>query len=505
MAPYVFDASVQQIFGALLQGHTLYLVPEEVRIDGTRLLEFYQKQKIDISDGTPAHLHLLLESMAENPSPLEVKHFIIGGEALAQQTVAKFLRQYSDHTPIITNVYGPTECCVDSTSFDVSADILNLQDTMTIPIGSPMPNVQVYIVDRKDNLQPMGIVGELCISGGGIGRGYLKREKLTSIKFSANLFQEGKYWYRTGDLARWRSDGNIEFLGRIDHQVKVRGFRIELGEIENTVINYGKHPNSIVRPVREANNDAIVRCTRCLLPATYPAIHFDEEGICNICRQYDKYEKPAQNYFKNMDDFHCLIANAKQSGGGKYNCMLLYSGGKDSSYVLYRLVDMGLKVLTFTFDNGYISPMAFENIKRMTSNLNVDNIIYKIENMPEIFRESLMFDHTVCTGCFKVLTTMSTQVAYEKDINVVITGLSRGQIFDTKLHALFEQDIFEVNEIEEKLLLFRKMYHVKNDGISKFLKVTLPDEVFDTLHFVDFFRYDDTPNQQDCGIFKASG
>jgi amino acid adenylation domain-containing protein len=493
VSPYVFDASVQQIFGALLQGHSLYTVPEYTRMDGSSLLEFYHTHKIDISDGTPSHIRMLLESSGENTLPLDMIHFIIGGEALPQNTTGKFLRKFPNFAPVITNVYGVAECCVDSICYDVSTEAIDLFDT--IPIGRPMQNVKVYIVDNEYNLQPVGIPGELCISGDGVGRGYLKRKELTSTKFVASPFRKGERLYRTGDLARWRVDGNIEFLGRMDRQVKIRGFRIELEEVEAALRNYKKQSDSkaVLSDDRAkiTDNEVVAGCIRCLLPSNYPDIHFDGKGVCNICRKYEEYEEYAKGYFKKMDDFCRLIEKARKTCVGAYDCLLLYSGGKDSSYVLYRLVDMGLKVLTFTFDNGYISDTAFENIKRITSNLNVDNIICKTNNMPEIFLESLEFDQTVCTGCFKALTTISTRIAYEKGINVIITGLSRGQIFDTKLHTLFNQSIFDTKKIEEKLLLFRKMYHARNDRVSRLLDIDLPDDLFESLHFVDFFRYDD--------------
>ena len=116
--------------------------------------------------------------------------------------------------------------------------------------------------------------------------------------------------------------------------------------------------------------------------------------------------------------------------------------------------------------------------------------------MNEIFVESLMTDSTVCSGCFRTLTTHSTKLAQEEGINVVITGLSRGQIFDTKLANMFHQGIYDVNELEEKLLLFRKMYHSNNDRTAKLLDVDLSDSPFDQMHFIDFFRYDDTPVHQ---------
>ena len=173
LAPYVFDASVKQVFAALLLGYTLHVVPGEDRIDGARLLQYYRKHNVDISDGTPAHISLLLESLRLKPGDLAVKHFIIGGEALSASAVLQFFNHFKQKgkpNPRITNVYGPAECCVDSTYYEVTP--FNLDRFEDIPIGTPMPNYRIYIVDRWNHLQPIGLVGELCVGGAGVGRGY---------------------------------------------------------------------------------------------------------------------------------------------------------------------------------------------------------------------------------------------------------------------------------------------------------------------------------------------
>ena len=231
-APYVFDASVQQIFGALMQGHSLYIIPDEVRTDGKQLMEFYKMNNIDISDAVPAHLRLLADAASDDNSCLPLKHIIVGGEALSKSLI-------NELPPVnITNVYGPTECCVDSTAYDVKKQDTNAFDI--IPVGYPMANEKIYILDRYNNIQPVGIPGELCIAGEGVARGYLNRNELTTEKFISSPFVKGDRLYKSGDIARYRRDGAIEFLGRIDHQLKIRGFRIEPGEIENVL---EKHPS----------------------------------------------------------------------------------------------------------------------------------------------------------------------------------------------------------------------------------------------------------------------
>ena len=246
VAPYIFDASVQQIFGALLLGHALHIVPEDTRVDGAGLIEYYHKFGIEISDGTPSHLRLMLGASPEKPFDFNVKHFLIGGEALARQVVDSFLNKFVTPAPIVTNVYGPTECCVDSSSFKITIDELSQYKGDIITIGKPMPNEQMYIVNKKSALQPLGVPGELCIGGDGVSRGYLKRPQLTAEKFIPHPLFENKILYKTGDIARWLPDGNIAFMDRIDHQVKIRGFRIEIGEIESQLLKQSGVKETVV-------------------------------------------------------------------------------------------------------------------------------------------------------------------------------------------------------------------------------------------------------------------
>jgi acyl carrier protein len=154
---------------------------------------------------------------------------------------------------------------------------------------------------------------------------------------------------------------------------------------------------------------------------------------------------------------------------------------------------MGLKVLAFTFDNGFISRAAFDNIRRQTSRLGVPSVIERTERMNDIFVESLNSDQTVCSGCFKALTTLSTRLAQQRNTNVVVSGLSRGQIFDTKLLGQFREGVREVQEMEKNLQTFREIFHASDDRTARLLNDDLHDIPLHELHFVDFFRYDDTP------------
>ncbi len=485
--PISFDASVWEFYAPLMAGAQLVMAAPGGHYDPKYIIKTIREKNITTLQLVPSLLKMLIQTDGIEQCN-SLKRLCCGGEALPMKYLEIFFKNSSVD---IYNLYGPTEAAIDTVFWKCKPANKHIA-----PIGRPVANTQTYILDDEFEPAPIGVVGELYIGGENVGRGYLNRPELTEEKFMLNIFNPDYMMYKTGDLARYLWDGTIEFLGRIDHQVKIRGFRIELKEIEEQILSYKEATN-----LKIVSNDInlkigsgnFMRCKKCLLSSEYPNISFNSEGVCSICEQYDEYKEQADRYFRDITAFQRLMEKAQKTKRSEYDCLLLYSGGKDSSYVLYKLVDMGFKVLTFTFDNGFISDTAFENIKRMTSSLNVENITLTLRNMNDIFVDSLNFDHTVFSGCFKALTTLSTKLAYDKGINVVITGLSRGQIFDTKLHGLFEHGISDAEEIEKQLLLFRKMYHARNDRISRRLNINIEDHVFDRMYFVDFFRYDDTP------------
>ncbi len=229
LASYAFDASVQQIFGALLQGHSLYITDDETRKDGAKLLSFYNDNKIDLSDGTPTHLGMVLNAAEDSPVLTTLSSWILAGESLSKGLVNGFLSKFGTATQLY-NFYGPTETCVDSTAYKIIPD--ELKNYTSIPIGKPLPNERVYITDNLGRLVPAGVTGELCIAGDGLALGYVGDEPLTTERFDTNWIPWEDKVYRTGDMARWLPDGNLEFVGRKDNQVKLRGYRIELSEIE---------------------------------------------------------------------------------------------------------------------------------------------------------------------------------------------------------------------------------------------------------------------------------
>jgi len=239
LSNYVFDGSVFDIFGALLNGSILVMINKECVTNINRLKDIIMREKVTVFFVTTALFNTIVDISMECLK--DVRKVLFGGERVSLQHARKAL-DYLGQGRLI-HVYGPTESTVYATYYHID----RIEDTLgTIPIGSPIGNTQVYIVDKYDNLCPVGVQGEMCISGDGLAEGYLNRPELTEEKFVKNPFEPGKRMYKTGDLARWLPDGNIEFLGRIDHQVKIRGFRIELGEIENSLCKHKAVKEAVV-------------------------------------------------------------------------------------------------------------------------------------------------------------------------------------------------------------------------------------------------------------------
>ncbi|MDZ8110116.1 MAG: amino acid adenylation domain-containing protein [Nostoc sp. DedQUE12a] len=232
---FSFDPSVWQIFWPLCFGGQLIVPRPGGHQDAAYLVKAIAQQQITVLALVPSILRVLLEEKGIENCRL-LRHVTCGGEALPVELIDRFFAQLNLDN-VLHNCYGPTEASIDTTFWTCQRG-----SSYTIaPIGRPITNAQIYILDENLQPVPVGESGELYIGGIGLARGYLNRPELTKEKFIIDPFssQEGARLYRTGDLARYNSDGNVEFVGRIDHQVKIRGFRIELGEIE-AVLN--QHP-----------------------------------------------------------------------------------------------------------------------------------------------------------------------------------------------------------------------------------------------------------------------
>lgn len=214
-----FDIAGLEIYLPLISGARLVLAPRIVRADGAALGGLLSGCGATVMQATPATWRLLLESGWKGTPGLKI---LCGGEALPRELAARLIDTGSE----VWNLYGPTETTIWSTIHRVAPG------AGTVPIGKPIANTQAYVLDAAGQLAPQNVPGELFIGGAGVARGYLRRPELTREKFVENPFRAGQRLYRTGDLVRWHPDGGLEYMARLDHQVKLRGFRIELGEIE---------------------------------------------------------------------------------------------------------------------------------------------------------------------------------------------------------------------------------------------------------------------------------
>ncbi len=228
---YCFDFSVWEMYGALLLGGTLIVVPKQVAADPTAFLDLLVEKQVTVLNQTPSAFYNLLHAKPwERPAALALRYVIFGGEALHPKKLA----DWNQHYPAVKliNMYGITETTVhvtykEITHAEIATDISN--------IGVPIPTLSAYLLDARGNMVPRLIPGEMWIGGDGLGRGYLNQDTLTKKKFIPNPFGPGRL-YASGDLARLSSSGELEYLGRIDNQVKIRGFRIELGEVEKALL-----------------------------------------------------------------------------------------------------------------------------------------------------------------------------------------------------------------------------------------------------------------------------
>jgi len=228
---FAFDVSLKQIFATLCHGNTLHLLSKERRLDPREIIKYIIGSKINIIDITPSLFSVMLEEGFCDIDKPDLKEIFIGSEALPYKLVNSFYDNAKNRGINVTNFYGPTECCVESSSYRFHPD-LPLENCDIAPIGKPVLNEQIYILDKGLNLCPIGIPGEICIAGKGLARQYLNDPERTNEKFVQFPLLEGTRIYKTGDIGRTRPDGNIEFLGRVDEQVKIRGYRVELPEIE---------------------------------------------------------------------------------------------------------------------------------------------------------------------------------------------------------------------------------------------------------------------------------
>lgn len=280
--PITFDLSVWEIFSAFYSQATLCLLAPSKEKDPETIIRTIEQNKVTIIDFVPSMFNAFLyyiQDMKVQTRLASLRLVSTGGEELTFYHIENFNKYMNKSGNIeLYNVYGPTETTIVVTYFNCVKSI----NYSTVPIGKPVDNTRIYIVDQYGKMQPPMVPGELCILGDSVGRGYLNKPELTRDKFIESNYEPGLKMYKTGDLACWLPDGEIKFLGRIDNQVKVRGYRIELGEIENTILEYKyvKEAAVVVEgdqaqnqylvvyivPTSEINNDDLKNYLKKILP-----------------------------------------------------------------------------------------------------------------------------------------------------------------------------------------------------------------------------------------------
>lgn len=276
-----FDFSVWEIWGALLYGATLVIVPYEISRNTKAFRQLLHDEKVTVLNQTPSAFSKLIQEETRADNPLALRYVIFGGEALNARALEPWIEKYGALTPALINMYGITETTVHVTWYQVTKQ--DIEEGYSATIGKPLPHLKAYVLDRFGQLSPVGVPGELFISGPGLARGYLNREALTQKAFKTG--KDNIRRYKTGDLVRWLPTGELEYLGRLDKQIKINGFRIETGEIEALLLQHKAIKEALV---------TVSKDKRLIAYYTTNAQVFDEEQLDNYLRfQLPEYMVPS--------------------------------------------------------------------------------------------------------------------------------------------------------------------------------------------------------------------
>ena len=241
-----FDFSVWELWGALIYGGRLVIVPYLTSRSPEEFFELLRREQVTVLNQTPSAFRQLVQADLASgpPRPTQLRHVIFGGEALELESLRPWMDRHGDAQPQLVNMYGITETCVHVTYRPITrADVDGGEGSV---IGVPIPDLRVHVLDARHEPVPCGVPGEIYVGGPGLARGYLNRADLTEARFIPDPFVPAERLYRTGDLAKRRSNGELEYLGRIDQQVKIRGFRIELDEIESVLCYHPQVRDAVV-------------------------------------------------------------------------------------------------------------------------------------------------------------------------------------------------------------------------------------------------------------------
>ncbi|MEO1056019.1 MAG: amino acid adenylation domain-containing protein [Actinomycetota bacterium] len=492
-----FDLTITSLFLGLLTGGRTVVVDGELI---SALGAVANDERITFLKATPSQLELLTR-LADGELPA-LRCIVVGGEAF-RVPLARRIAQLAPGARIF-NEYGPTEAVVGCMLHEWT---VSDPDDVDVPIGAAAAGAELAVLDVDGQLAVPGAWGELVVRRPGMATEYLHLPELSAERFvefpnevvtAAGAGAGEGTWYRTGDRVRVVRPGVLTYGGRNDDQLKVNGIRLEPGEVEAALVGLDGIDGAIVgvwraddhRPVGAAD-----RCVRCGIGTDVPGVSLDRHGVCNACRTYDEIVPQTARWFRTERDLAERLAAAQTTKRGDIDAIHLLSGGKDSTYALYQLVERGWKVHALTLDNGFISDGAKENIRRSIADLGITHEFATTPAMNEIFRDSLDRFSNVCNGCYKTIYTLAVARARELGIPTIVTGLSRGQFFETRLvpHQ-FEEGRFDPDAIDRTVLEARRVYHHTPDAVTELLpeqRVFDDPAVLDEIEFVDFYRYVD--------------
>lgn len=483
-----FDLTLTSLFAPLVHGGTIHVYPERADPD-LAVLDVFAEDAVDVVKLTPSHLALA----CKQGRPVErIQTLVLGGENLSSQLCRNATEVLSPSLTLI-NEYGPTEAVVGAMhhAFDPAADT-----AASVQIGTPADGVSISVRDAGMNLCPIGVTGEIVI-GGRLAEGYLDDPSKTAAKFLNDPKAIQGRVYRSGDIGRINRDGSFDYLGRADQQIKIGGIRFETAEFDRVLrqipgvnavhVSYG-HPPSDPGGTRQ--------CRTCGLTNAVPGVEFAGDDLCEICAEFEGYKDRAQAYFRDEPALQRQIMRAADSRRGDYDAVMMLSGGKDSTYAAYRLANYTSRVLAVTLDNGYISDQSKTNIQRVVKDLGWDHRYLSTDKMNQIFVDSLKAHSNVCQGCFKALYTLAFRTALSEGAPLVVTGLSRGQFFETRLTPdLFRNAAPTCAQLDDMVTKARKAYHAEDDELSRLLETEdLKDGDFlKQVEVLDIYRYIDVP------------
>ena len=440
---FTFDISVGEIFQPILNGAGSVIADESSLNSADEMADVITDNEIDLIHITPSRLKYYLTNERFRKSLSRVKTILSAGEAFSASMFTE-IRKCSKAK--VFNGYGPTEATIGSTF----AEIQNAED---IVIGKPMSNVQIYILNSHGEVCPVGVPGELCISGDGVGKGYLNRPELTAEKFVSDPFREGQTMYKSGDLARWREDGELEYLGRIDTQVKIRGLRIELGEIESVMSAFDGISMSAVADKKDASG-------RQYLVGYYTSADEIDEKLLreHLSTKLPRYMIP--NYFMRLSEI-------PMTSSGKTNRKNLPEPARETQTEAYRApsTDTEKKIcaaMREVFDGNEVS---------------VNDNFFEIggDSLSAVYLVSLLLDKGI---------TINVQDIYEHpvptELGAFIDNKTAQKLESGSNEFVLEYKALDLNKADVPYtLLYKTMGNVLITGSTGFLGSHLLDEIFE--------------------------